>query len=123
MIALSEINQQIADIKKDLEGPKEGNETFDKWEKQKKKAAKRLADLNHLRLYLEQNPKPSDLQKHLETLTNKRNLINDPDNFDSWLTSNPSAKNDMKKAKTQYHKEFDLARINSQIKTIQYLLA
>jgi hypothetical protein len=49
MITLKEINQQIREVQKDLGAPREGNETSEKWEKQRKKAAKKLTELNHLR--------------------------------------------------------------------------
>jgi hypothetical protein len=122
MITLKEIEEEIGQAQKELSAPQEGDTTFEKWQKHKKKAAKKFNELMSLKLFLKQNPKPEDLKAHLTTLEKQREFINNESNFKTWIWNNPGSSNDLKKAKTSYQKEMGLAHINSQIKTLKYLL-
>lgn len=120
MKKLSEVDSEINLLRSEVSMI--GNTVTKSEAAKRKRVNKKIDELKHLRLYLQTNPTPQSLNKHLEHLEARRGRIKDESNFQKWLIANPGSSNDVKKARTQYHKELELKHINSQIKTINYLL-
>ena len=121
MITIKEIDEQIQGLKTEYVAIK--NDDFDKEQKAKSRVQKKIDELKQIRLFIETNPTPEALLKHKEVLENKRNLIKDESNFEKWLIADTGRTNDIKKARTQYHKELDLGHVNAQLKTLNYILS
>lgn len=94
--------------------------TWEKIEKQKKKAEKRVAFLRHCLMYLESNPTPGFIEKEIKTLVRKIDSLND--GFGAWVKSSEENKSlTQQDAKRIFRAEVGLRELEKQRECLRFL--